>query len=186
MEVTIKAKSHHKNTQRAILKIMSSGSRRHQNVIVHDTDNVRRFVAKINDIIHSNMKKWHKMKKKITIFNLTLLMLKLEYFGQTRAKLWLLIPWFLASPEHQQPWYWLCRITRSVSSIRKNLNHMHQCWKTIKKMQIYFLRFSNSFWSDEVIWNQEILINIDPGNGLVPDVTKPLPEPMLTYYQCGS
>ena len=60
-------------------------------------------------------------------------MLKLEYFGQTRAKLWLLIPWFLASPEHQQPWYWLCRIARSVSPIRKNLNHMHQCWETIKK-----------------------------------------------------
>ena len=28
-----------------------------------------------------------------------------------------------------------------------------------------------------------ILDNIDPGNGLLPDGTKPLPEPMLTYDQ---
>ena len=26
-----------------------------------------------------------------------------------------------------------------------------------------------------------ISVNIGPGNGLVPDSTKPLPEPMLTY-----
>ena len=28
-----------------------------------------------------------------------------------------------------------------------------------------------------------ILVNIDSGNGLLPDGTKPLPEPMLTYQQ---
>ena len=32
-----------------------------------------------------------------------------------------------------------------------------------------------------VIW-----VNIGSGNGLLPDGTKPLPEPMLTYHQCGS
>ena len=31
----------------------------------------------------------------------------------------------------------------------------------------------------------EILVNTDSGNGLVPDGTKPLLEPMLTYYQEG-
>ena len=31
----------------------------------------------------------------------------------------------------------------------------------------------------------EILVNIGSGNGLLPDSTKPLPEPMLTYHQYG-
>ena len=31
-----------------------------------------------------------------------------------------------------------------------------------------------------------ILDNIGSGNGLLPDGTKPLPEPMLTYHQRGS
>ena len=31
----------------------------------------------------------------------------------------------------------------------------------------------------------QISVNIGPGNGLVPDGTKPLPEPMLTYHQWG-
>ena len=35
---------------------------------------------------------------------------------------WLLIPWRLASLGHQQPWYWLCRINRSLSSMRKDFN----------------------------------------------------------------
>ena len=29
----------------------------------------------------------------------------------------------------------------------------------------------------------EILVNIGSGNGLLPDSTKPLPEPMVTYHQ---
>ena len=29
----------------------------------------------------------------------------------------------------------------------------------------------------------QILVNIGPGNGLLPDGTKPLPEPMLTYHK---
>ena len=31
----------------------------------------------------------------------------------------------------------------------------------------------------------EILVNTGSGNGLLPDGTKPLPEPMLTYHQLG-
>ena len=30
-----------------------------------------------------------------------------------------------------------------------------------------------------------ILVNTGLGNGLLPDGTKPLPKPMLTYHQCG-
>ena len=35
-----------------------------------------------------------------------------------------------------------------------------------------------ALWNHVAIW---ILVNIDSGNGLLPDGTKPLPEPMLTY-----
>ena len=31
----------------------------------------------------------------------------------------------------------------------------------------------------------EIMVNTGSGNGLSPDVTKPLPEPMLTYHKQG-
>ena len=30
---------------------------------------------------------------------------------------------------------------------------------------------------------EKIWVNIGSGNGLLPDSTKPLPEPMLTYHQ---
>ena len=32
----------------------------------------------------------------------------------------------------------------------------------------------------------QMWVNIGSGNGLLPDGTKPLPEPMLTHHQCGS
>ena len=37
----------------------------------------------------------------------------------------------------------------------------------------------NSLWPSDAIW-QQIWVNIGSGNGLLPDGTKPLPEPMLT------
>ena len=37
------------------------------------------------------------------------------------------------------------------------------------------------------LWpNEAILTDIDSSSGLVPDSTKPLPELMLTYRECGS
>ena len=33
------------------------------------------------------------------------------------------------------------------------------------------------------IWLPEHLVNLDWGNGLVPDGTKPFPQQMLTYHQ---
>ena len=40
----------------------------------------------------------------------------------------------------------------------------------------------NSLWpSDAINLVLEIWVNIGSGNGLLPDDTKPLPEPMLTY-----
>ena len=39
----------------------------------------------------------------------------------------------------------------------------------------------NSLWPSDNIWWQ-IWVNIGPGNGLLPDGTKPLPETMLTSH----
>ena len=38
----------------------------------------------------------------------------------TRSLSWLLMPWLLTSPGHQHPWYWLCRIGKSLSYLRKD------------------------------------------------------------------
>ena len=41
---------------------------------------------------------------------------------------WLLMPWLLASPGHQHPWYWLLRIDKFfMSCTRKDFNYLHQC-----------------------------------------------------------
>ena len=37
-----------------------------------------------------------------------------------------------------------------------------------------------AYWRHVSTWNW---VNIGSGNGLMPDGTKPLPEPMLTYHQ---
>ena len=42
---------------------------------------------------------------------------------------------------------------------------------------------SVSLWPSEAIWRQPIRVKIGSGNGLLPDGTKPLPKPMLTYHK---
>ena len=46
------------------------------------------------------------------------------YLGLTRSISWLLMPWLLTSPGHQQPWYWLCRICKSWFYLRKNFKYL--------------------------------------------------------------
>ena len=48
-----------------------------------------------------------------------------SYLGLTRSISWLLMPWLLTSPGHQQPWYWHCRICKSWSYLREDLNYMY-------------------------------------------------------------
>ena len=55
---------------------------------------------------------------------LTSQMPRLGYFKSTRSKPWLLMPWLLVSPGHQEPWCWLCGINRSLSSVRKDFNYL--------------------------------------------------------------
>ena len=54
-----------------------------------------------------------------------------SYLGLTRSISWLLMPWLLTSPGHQQQWHWLCRICRSWSYFRKDfkyLSHINVEW----------------------------------------------------------
>ena len=46
------------------------------------------------------------------------------YLGLTRPISWLLMPWRRKETGHQQPWYWLCRICRSWSYLRKDFKYM--------------------------------------------------------------
>ena len=85
---------------------------------------------------------------------------KLEYYGMTISTWsipWLLMPWLLESPGHQQPWYWLCRINGYLSSTRKAFNYLHSLsvekWL---KMQIWFCvswnEFSMAWVNSETKW----------------------------------
>ena len=49
-----------------------------------------------------------------------------SYLHLTRSISWLLMLWPLTSPGHQQPWYWLCKIGRFLSYLRKDLNYLHR------------------------------------------------------------
>ena len=51
-------------------------------------------------------------------------------------------------------------------------------WVVLKKRHLCI----NPLWPSDATW---ICVNIGSSNGLVPDGTKPLPEPMLTYHQQG-
>ena len=69
-----------------------------------------------------------------------------SYLGLTRSISWLLMPWLLTSPGHQQPWYWLYRICRSFSYSGKCFKNLCQInveeWH---KMQIYMFVPSEKF-----------------------------------------
>ena len=45
-------------------------------------------------------------------------------FSQNHENVSETLPRLLASPGHQQPWYWLCRIGRPLSYLRKCLNYL--------------------------------------------------------------
>ena len=57
-------------------------------------------------------------------FALTLKVRGPSYLGLTMSISWLLMPWLLTSPGYQQPWYWLCRIGRFLSYLRKDFKYL--------------------------------------------------------------
>ena len=63
-----------------------------------------------------------------------------SYLGLTRSISWLLMPWLLMSPGHQQPWYWLCWIGRFLSYLRKDFNYLRRSmWRNDTKYKYMFM-----------------------------------------------
>ena len=63
-----------------------------------------------------------------------------SYLGLTGSISWLLMPWLLMSPEHQQPWYWLYRIYGSFSYLRNNLRTcVISMWRNDTKCKCMFM-----------------------------------------------
>ena len=52
---------------------------------------------------------------------------------------WLVIPWMIALPGHQQPWHCLCRINRSLSSMRKDFNYLNHL--SVENADMYIIVF---------------------------------------------
>ena len=67
---------------------------------------------------------WFQHQKGWLKKTLTLNMRGRSYLGLTRSISWLLMPWLLTSPGHQQSWYWLCRICKSWSYLRKDFKYL--------------------------------------------------------------
>ena len=57
-------------------------------------------------------------------------------------------------------------------------NHLWLASIIVQRLMSYIV----DKWQHKVT---KIWVNIGSGNGLLPDVTEPLPEPMLTYHQWG-
>ena len=49
--------------------------------------------------------------------SVTLVLLKPEYNGQTRSRLWLMMSWLHALPNHHHLWYLLCKINKHIGKI---------------------------------------------------------------------
>ena len=96
----------------------------------------------------SSLDLWVYVKK----LNINPLVLRLEYSRQTRSTPWLLMPWLLVGPGHQQSWYWLCKTGRSLPPLRKDFQWLLQSWCQWEQMQIYFWVFSGKFSSSKVNW----------------------------------
>ena len=69
-----------------------------------------------------------------------------SYLGLTRSISWLLMPWLLTSPGHQQLWHWLYKMCRSFSYLKKYFKYL--CRINVEewhKMQIYVYVPSEEF-----------------------------------------
>ena len=79
----------------------------------------------------------------------------------------------------------LCIITGLVKCVDVPLVVVLQLddFVAITKLSVLCYDNFNPFWPSDAIWLTYIWVNIDSGNGLLPDGTKPLPEPMLTIHQ---
>ena len=78
----------------------------------------------------------------------------------TRSISWLLMPWLLASPSHQQPWYWLCKLGRSVSAMRKDFNYL--CYISVEECKYMFIFLLKNLACKELKDSSATIKNINP------------------------
>ena len=84
---------------------------------------------------------------------------EMEYSGQARSMPWQLMPWLLMSPGRQQPWYWLCRINRFLSSMVSITCTPAIVLRTDKEFQYYFSlnQFSTSRVNHKFAWVSDLV-----------------------------
>ena len=76
---------------------------------------------------------------------LILLVQRPKYSNRIRSIWWPTMPWSLELSGHQQPWYWLCRINRSLSSMMKDFNYLyHFSVKNVRKSLYMFMLLPNN------------------------------------------
>ena len=77
--------------------------------------------------VYSQMSTWQSVGIGVGC-NLTLDVRGRSYLSLTSRRWisWLLMPWLLKSPGHQQQWYWLYRICRSFSYLRNDFKCLCQ------------------------------------------------------------
>ena len=79
--------------------------------------------------------------------DMSVLTLDVQGRSLTRSILWLLMPWLLASPGHQQPRYWLCNISKSWSYTGKDFNYLwHIIVEEWLKIHVYVSSEKFSTW----------------------------------------
>ena len=77
----------------------------------------------------SSLNKSNPTNQPTACWQLTLNVWGPNYFGSTKSVSWMLMPWRRASPGHQHPWYWLCRIGRSLCYIEIGFQLPVSCWR---------------------------------------------------------
>ena len=80
------------------------------------------------------------------------LVLRRKYFGRNRPRTWLLVPWPLASPNHQKPWYWLCRKNAFLFPTSHCFNYLSNLLKNNGKLKMSFFFSSNCITTGAKSW----------------------------------
>ena len=98
-------------------------------------------------------------------FLLTLNVRGPSYLGLTRSISWLLMPWLLTSPGHQQPWYWLYRMCRSMwrNDIKYKYTFMFPLKNLARKglILVVYTEFTAFRWLCARLWYLQCISNGD-------------------------
>ena len=117
------------------------------------------FESKDNFLFHENACKMFVISFVPKLW--TPLVMKPEYSRITSSIPVLLMPWLLLPSSRQHPWYWSCRISRSLSSMRKDLNYLHQLrWRNDRKRKyiLIFLERNSEGYGLLVVWRENCVI----------------------------